>query len=240
MKRAGWRWAVVLLAVAALVAALVLLPVNAWLLALVERIRRAGAWGAVLFVGVYAVATVLAVPASVLTLGAGFAYGPVYGTLLVMVASNLGALGAFLLGRTALRERVARRLEGQPRFTAVDTAVAEQGFRVVFLLRLSPLFPFNLLNYALGLTRVRLRDYVLASLLGMIPGTVLYVYLGSLVTSVAQLTSGQRPDSGPYGRLLFWGGLVATVLVTVYVTRLARRALESTLRTPPTSKELHP
>jgi uncharacterized membrane protein YdjX (TVP38/TMEM64 family) len=91
-----------------------------------------------------------------------------------------------------------------------DAAVGAQGFRVVLLLRLSPLFPFNLLNYALGLTRVRLRDFVLASLPGMLPGTLLYVYLGSLVTSVSQLTSGQRPDSGPWGRVLFWGGLVAT------------------------------
>jgi uncharacterized membrane protein YdjX (TVP38/TMEM64 family) len=115
----------------------------------------------------------------------------------------------------------------------VDAAVAGQGFKVVLLLRLSPLFPFNLLNYALGLTRVRPRDYMLASLLGMLPGTVLYVYLGSLVTSVAQLTRGQRPEAGLSGQLLFWGGLAATVLVTVYVTRLARRALDATLKETP-------
>jgi uncharacterized membrane protein YdjX (TVP38/TMEM64 family) len=179
------------------------------------------------------VATVLLMPASVLTLGAGFAWGPVYGSLLVVVASNLGALAAFLLGRTALREQVARRIAGQPRFAAVDAAVAERGFRVVLLLRLSPLFPFNLLNYALGLTRVRPRDYVLASFLGMLPGTVLYVYLGSLVTSVAQLSRGERPAAGTSGHVLFWGGLAATVLVTVYVTRLARRALAATLPEAP-------
>jgi uncharacterized membrane protein YdjX (TVP38/TMEM64 family) len=219
-----------LLGAAAVVAALVLLPVNQWLLALVERIQGMGPLGAAVFVVAYVAATVLLLPGSILTLGAGFAYGPVYGTLLVMLASNLGANAAFLLGRTVLRERVSRRIAGDARFSAVDAAVGAQGFRVVLLLRLSPLFPFNLLNYALGLTRVRQRDYALASLLGMFPGTLLYVYLGSLVTSVSQLTSGQRPDSGTWGRVLFWGGLVATIAVTVLITRIARRALDSALR----------
>jgi uncharacterized membrane protein YdjX (TVP38/TMEM64 family) len=219
-----------LLGVAVVVAAFILLPVNEWLLALIERIRSMGPVGAAVFVVAYVAATVLLLPGSILTLGAGFAYGPVYGTLLVMLASNLGANAAFLLGRTVLRERVSRRIAGDARFSAVDAAVGAQGFRVVLLLRLSPLFPFNVLNFALGLTRVRQRDYALASLLGMFPGTLLYVYLGSLVTNVSQLTSGQRPDSGTWGRVLFWGGLVATVAVTVLITRIARRALDSALR----------
>jgi uncharacterized membrane protein YdjX (TVP38/TMEM64 family) len=219
-----------LVGIAAIVAAIILLPVDEWLLKLVERIRDMGGVGAAVFVVAYVAATVLLLPGSILTLGAGFAYGPVYGTLLVMLASNVGATLAFLLGRTVLRDWVARRISSDARFNAVDAAVGAQGFRVVLLLRLSPLFPFNLLNYALGLTRVRLRDYVLASLPGMFPGTLLYVYLGSLVTSVSQLTSGQRPDSGPWGRVLFWGGLVATVAVTVLITRIARRALDSALR----------
>ncbi len=232
-----------LLGIAAIVTAVILLPVNAWLLALIERIRDMGLVGAAVFVVAYVAATVLVLPGSILTLGAGFAYGPVYGTLLVMLSSNLGATAAFLLGRTVLRERVARRISGDARFSAVDAAVGAQGLRVVLLLRLSPLFPFNLLNYALGLTRVRPRDYVLASMVGMFPGTLLYVYLGSLVTSVTQLTSGQRPDSGPWGRVLFLGGLVATVAVTVLITRIARRALDSALRqaaptsTPPSSSD---
>ena len=240
------RAALVLVGIAAIGAAVILLPVNAWLLALVERIRDMGGVGAAVFVMAYVAATVLLLPGSLLTLGAGFAYGPVYGTLLVMLASNLGATLAFLLGRTVLREWVARRIAGDARFSAVDAAVGAQGFRVVLLLRLSPLFPFNLLNYALGLTRVRLRDFVLASVPGMFPGTLLYVYLGSLVTSITQLTRGQRPDSGPWGRVLFWGGLVATVAVTVLITRIARRALDSALRQaapaspPPSSPDKAP
>ncbi|HEX5751053.1 MAG TPA: TVP38/TMEM64 family protein [Archangium sp.] len=234
MARRIGRWAVAVTAVVALVLALTLLPVDTWLLGLVERIRGMGLAGAVLYVAVYCVATLLMMPATVLTLGAGFAYGPVYGSLLVVVASNLSALASFLLGRTVLRERVGHRIAGQPRFTAVDSAVAAQGFKVVLLLRLSPVFPFSLLNYSLSLTRVRLRDYAPATTLGMLPATVLYVYLGSLVTSVVQLSQGERPEAGLSGQLLFWGGLGATVLVTVYVTRLARRALDATLKEPST------
>lgn len=229
---AGTRWAVGVAGVAAFVAALLLLPLDRWLLALVQTMREAGAGGALVYVAAYVAACVLFVPGSVLTLAAGFAYGPVQGTLLVMVASMLGAVAAFVLGRTVLRGRIERRLGGHPRFAAVDRAVAAQGFKVVLLLRLSPLFPFNVLNYALGLTQVPLRTYALASLIGMFPGTLLYVYLGSLVTSAAQLASGQRPQGGPYGQLLFWGGLAATVLATVLITRTARRALQQTLAGP--------
>lgn len=234
MARGIGRWAVAIAGVAALVLAITLLPLDTWLLGLVARIRGMGVAGAVLYVAVYAVATMLMTPATVLTLGAGFVYGPVYGSLLVVVANNLSALGSFLLGRTVLRERVGRRLAGRPRFTAVDTAVAAHGFKVVLLLRLSPIFPFSLLNYSLSLTRVRLRDYLPATFLGMLPATMFYVYLGSLVTSMAQLSRGERPDAGSSGQLLFWGGLAATVLATVYVTRLARRALDATLKETPT------
>ena len=234
MRRAAGRgrWAVWAAVAAALVLALWLLPVNRWLLALVEAVRGAGAAGVALYVAAYVAACVLLLPGSVLTLGAGFLWGPLWGSLVVVLASNLGAGCAFVLGRTLLRARVARRVEGDARFAAVDRAVGAQGLKVVMLLRLSPLFPFNVLNYALGLTRVSFRDAALGSFVGMLPGTVLYVYLGSLVTSAAQLASGQRPDAGGAGRALFWGGLVATLAVTVLVTRVARRALQDALATP--------
>ena len=129
---------------------------------------------------------------------------------------------------------ISRRLGRDPRFTAIDAAVGANGFRIVLLLRLSPAFPFNLLNYGLGLTSVRLRDYLLGSFLGMLPGTALYVYIGSLVTSAAELSSGQRPDAGPWGHGLYWGGLGATLLVTVILTRIAKRALTAELANRPT------
>jgi uncharacterized membrane protein YdjX (TVP38/TMEM64 family) len=226
------------LAASGLIAAAKLLPLDEWLLAIVDWIRGAGALGMAVYAIVYVLAAVLLLPASVLTLGAGFSYGPIVGTLLVSPVSVAAATAAFLLGRSVARGFVARRVgrgfvagarsaprNGSARFAAIDRAIGESGFQIVFLLRLSPIFPFNLLNYALGLTRVRLVDYVLASWIGMLPGTFLYVYLGSLVTNAAELLSGKRPQAGPWGHVLFFGGLVATIAVTAILTRIARRAL---------------
>ncbi|MCI0402939.1 MAG: TVP38/TMEM64 family protein [Acidobacteria bacterium] len=218
----------VLVAILALAAAY-LLPLGQWALRLVEWVRGAGATGVVIYFLVYISATVLLLPGSILTLGAGFVYGPIFGTLFVSPASVLGATLAFLLGRSVARGWIAARVARNPKFAAIDEAVGRDGFKIVLLLRLSPVFPFSLLNYALGLTRVRLRDYVLASVIGMLPGTFLYVYLGSLITNAAQLVSGQRPQGGMAQQALFWGGLVATALVTALITRTARRALDTAL-----------
>jgi uncharacterized membrane protein YdjX (TVP38/TMEM64 family) len=199
------------------------------LLGLLDWVRDAGLAGALLYGLAYVIGTLLFVPGSLLTLGAGFLYGLLGGLGVVVPGSMVGALLAFLLGRTVLRAPVARRMKGHPRFEAVDRAVGERAFWVVLLLRLSPVFPFNLLNYALGVTRVPLGTYLLASVVGMFPGTVLYVYLGTLLGSAAELLSGKRPDSGWAGKLLFAAGLLATLAVVVLVSRAARRALERTL-----------
>lgn len=212
---------------------LLLLPWSQWALRLVEWIRGAGALGVGVYAFVYITATLLVLPGSILTLGAGFAYGPLLGTLLVSPVSVVAATLAFLLGRGVLREWIARRMDAYPRFKAIDEAVANNGFKIVLLLRLSPIFPFNLLNYALGLTRVSLRDYVVASVPGMLPGTFLYVYLGSLVTSATELVSGQRPAAGVWGQVLYWGGLAATLLVTILITKTARKALDNALERKP-------
>jgi uncharacterized membrane protein YdjX (TVP38/TMEM64 family) len=182
-----------------------------------------GAWGPLGFVAGYALAVVAFVPGSLLTLAGGAIFGLARGTLYVFAAATLGATAAFLLARHALRPWVEARVAGDRRFAALDRAIAAQGGRIAFLLRLSPLFPFNLLNYALGLTRVRLRDYVAASA-GMLPGTVLYVYSGSLAGELAQAAGGAR-TRGPAEWALLAVGLVATVLVTRLVTRIAARAL---------------
>lgn len=199
------------------------------LLGFVEWVRQAGLAGALSFSGVYVGAAVLLLPASVLTLGAGFVWGPFVGLAIVLPSATVAATTAFLLGRTVARGWVQRRVADSPRFRAIDEAVGSGGFRLVLLLRLSPLFPFNLLNYVLGLTRVSARDFVLGSAIGMVPGTFLYLYLGSLVTSASQLLSGERPSAGPLGAALYAAGLVATVVVTVWVTRTARAALSKTL-----------
>jgi uncharacterized membrane protein YdjX (TVP38/TMEM64 family) len=176
------------------------------------------------FIGTYVAATVLFVPGSILTLGAGFVFGVVGGTLSVSVASTLGALAAFLVGRYVARGWVAAKTADNPRFAAIDEAVGREGWKIVFLTRLSPVFPFNLLNYAYGLTSVSTPAYFLASWIGMLPGTIMYVYFGSLAANLATL--GDAAESRGAAQWILYGlGFVATVAVTVFVTRLARRAL---------------
>ncbi len=239
------RKLVVVSVVLGAIGAAYLLPLDGWVLSFVEAIRGAGAVGVAIFAIAYVAAAILLLPGSVLTAGAGFAYGPLWGTLLVSPVSVLAATLAFVLGRTVARGWIARRIAGSPRFTAVDEAVGESGFKIVLLLRLSPLLPFNLLNYALGLTRLSLRDYVVASALGMLPGTLLYVYLGSLVTSASELTAGGNRAAGAPRSILYWGGLSATLGATWLLTRSARRALARTIDSreathPPAAKEVTP
>ena len=212
--------------VVAAVAALLLIgrEAGAYLPRFAAWVNGLGVWGPVVFVLGYAAAAVAFVPGSLLTLAAGAIFGLAKGVILVFVAAVIGSCAAFLVARYLARRAIERRLAGNPRFAAVDRAVGAQGRRIVFLLRLSPVFPFNLLNYALGLTRVRFVDYFSASI-GMIPGTVLYVYYGKLAGDVATLASGTAVEKGAgyYAVLLL--GLAATIAVTTVVTRTARRAL---------------
>ncbi|UCE87632.1 MAG: TVP38/TMEM64 family protein, partial [Deltaproteobacteria bacterium] len=187
-------------------------------------VEAQGVWGPLVFAIGYAVAVVAFVPGSLLTLAAGAVFGIASGTLIVIVAATVGASLAFLVSRYFARALVERRIEDHPRFAAIDAAIGRQGLKIVFLLRLSPAFPFNLLNYALGLTQVRLVDYFVASV-GMLPGTLLYVYYGRVVGDVAALAAGAAPEKGAADYAVLALGLVATILVTALVTRIARRAL---------------
>jgi uncharacterized membrane protein YdjX (TVP38/TMEM64 family) len=189
-----------------------------------DWVSHHGAAGALLFVLGYIAATVAFVPGSILTIAAGAMFGLARGTALVLVAATLGAAAAFLVSRYLARPLVERRLAGNRRFAAIDRAVGHEGRKIVFLLRLSPVFPFNLLNYALGLTGVRFSDYVLASV-GMLPGTLLYVYYGKILGDVARVASGTSLPRGPAYYTLLVIGLAATIAVTALVTRTARRAL---------------
>ena len=218
------RIAGALLLVSAVVVALAVLPVKDYLAGFLERIESVGLLGPVLLAGAYVVACVLFVPGSILTLGAGFLFGVVWGTIAVSVGSVLGATAAFLVGRTLLRASIEGRIASYPRFQAIDRAVGEQGFKIVLLTRLSPIFPFNLLNYAFGLTRVRLWQYVLASWIGMLPGTIMYVYLGSALKSLADVAAGGAEGGTPQ-TVFFVAGLVMTIVATAVITRVARRAL---------------
>jgi len=183
------------------------------------------------FIAIYNLATILFIPGSILTLGGGVLFGMFWGSVYVFIAATLGSIFAFLIGRYLSRSWVSTQIEGNAKFKAIDQAVAREGLKIVLLTRLSPLFPFNLLNYAFGVTQVSLQDYVLGSV-GMLPGTIMYVYIGSLAGSLAMICSGNQPTS-PEALIAQWVirviGLIATVAVTIYVTRVAKKALETKL-----------
>lgn len=183
-----------------------------------------GAWGPAAFILGYALAVVAFVPGSLLTLAGGAIFGIAHGVAYVFVAATIGASAAFLVSRYVARDAIERRLAGNAKFAAIDRAIGAQGRKIVFLVRLSPVFPFNLLNYGLGLTQVRFVDYLVACL-GMLPGTLLYVYYGKLAGDVAALAGGAAPDRGPEYYAVLILGLVATIVVTAIVTKTARRAL---------------
>lgn len=183
-----------------------------------------GFWGPVVFVLGYAAAAVAFVPGSILTLAAGAIFGIGKGVALVFIAAVLGSSAAFLIARYLARAAIERRIASNPKFAAIDRAVGAEGRKIVFLLRLSPVFPFNLLNYGLGLTNVRFADYLIASV-GMIPGTILFVYSGKLAGDVAALAGGAAVEKGTGYYAVLILGLVATVVVTTMVTRTARTAL---------------
>ena len=183
-----------------------------------------GAAGPLVFAAGYIVATVLFVPGSLLTLAAGALFGVVKGTLIVLIAATIGASAAFLIARYAARERIAKRVRDDARFAAIDRAIGRAGRKIVILLRLSPVFPFTLLNYALGLTSVRFVDYLIACL-AMLPGTLLYVYYGRIIGDVAALAAGAKVGRGIAYYLLMGVGLLATIIATAVITRIARREL---------------
>ncbi len=189
----------------------------------VARVEALGAWGPLALVAAYLLGTVAFVPGSILTLAAGALFGLVRGTAYAFAGATLGAAAAFLIARYLARRPVEKRIGDDPRFRRLDESIGREGRRVVFLLRLSPVFPFALLNYALGLTRVSFADYLVASV-GMLPGTLLYVYQGVVVGEITSLGAAGVERGAGYYVVLFLG-LVATVVVTVLVTRLARRAL---------------
>ncbi len=182
-----------------------------------------GFWAPLVFVLGYAVLTMALVSGGALTAASGLIFGLGEGVLYSFLAAVIGSTGAFLIARHGARRWVERRVGGDRRFAVIDRAVGREGLKISFLLRLSPVFPFVLLNYALGLTQVRLRDYLLAAF-GMLPGTLLYVYLGKAAGDLSAALSGEVARG--VGYYAFLGlGLLATIVVTTIVTRIARRAL---------------
>ena len=219
-----------LLALTAIIIALFLamkfLPVQQWLKNFNAWVGHMGVAGILIFVIVYAVATVLLAPGAILTIGAGFAFGLWKGFLAVSAGSTLGAALSFLVARFIARNRVEVIAKGNEKFRRIDNAIGKQGAKLVFLLRLSPVIPFNLSNYFYGLTSVKFWPYVLASWIGMIPGTFLYVYIGTASQVAVSTAAGGEPMKRGWQYWTFTSvGLVATIMATIWVTKIARDAL---------------
>ncbi|MBO3462484.1 TVP38/TMEM64 family protein [Aetokthonos hydrillicola Thurmond2011] len=177
------------------------------------------------FIIIYNLATILFIPGSILTIGGGVLFGVFWGSIYVFIAATFGATFAFLIGRYISRNWVTKQIERYPKFKMIDRAVTKEGWKIVLLTRLSPVFPFNLLNYAFGLTEVSLKDYILGSI-GMIPGTVMYVNFGSLAGNLAIIGKDAHAPNPAGNWAIRIVGFIATVALTVYVTRIARQALE--------------
>lgn len=229
MQKRGYLGLLILAVVAVgLSIAWVLLPVRQFLESTVRWVEEQDRLLALVLVAVvYTPAVLVFFPALFITLAAGALFGFI-AVIPISIGSTTAACVAFAVGRKLARRWVEHKTSSSPRFRAIDRAVAEDGFRIVVLTRLSPLLPFTLLSYGYGLTRLRFPVYLLASWLGMLPGTFLYVYLGSAGRSIAELLSGDVGDS-PWKMVLFYLGLVATILVVALVTRNAQRALRAAL-----------
>ena len=221
----GYKTVLWVAIIAGVITGIVLLPVKGWFIEGLKWTQGLGIWAYVFVVAFYIVACVFLLPGSVLTLGAGLIFGVAGGFITVSIGSTLGACAAFWIGRTVARNRISGKVAANEKFAAIDQAVARQGFKIVLLTRLSPIFPFNMLNYAFGLTKIPFWKYALGSWIGMIPGTVMYVYFGAALGSFAELAAG-NVEKGTAGKLFFWFGLAATIVVTVFVTRIARNALK--------------
>jgi len=222
----GLKLTILLVVIVISVLAIQSLNLQVWLPVVLRRVESLGVWAPIAFVCIYVVATLYLIPGSLLTLGAGVLFGVVLGSIYTFVGASLGAIAAFFVGRSVARKWVAQQIEENEKFQAVDQAVAREGFKIVLLTRLSPVLPFTWLNYAFGLSQVSFRDYALGCF-GMIPGTVMYVYIGSLLGDLAALVSGGTARSRTLAEVILLSvGLVATVVVTLYITQIARKALD--------------
>jgi len=214
-----FKWSLLGVAMVGLIVLGFLLPIREWLEASRSTFEGLGFLGGVLFVLGYALATVLMVPGSVSTIAAGLIFGLAGGFAVALLGASIGSTLAFLIARYVARKPLSARLEKHPKFKAVDAAVEELGYKIVLLLRMSPLVPFNLQNYLFGVTKVGLASFVGASLVGMAPGTFLYVYLGSIGAKAGE------GGEGPWKWIFYCVGLIATIVVTVVVSRKAKQAL---------------
>jgi uncharacterized membrane protein YdjX (TVP38/TMEM64 family) len=229
-----WKWFAVGLVLIALSVASSFLPFAQWIKMITGWVETLGPFGIAVFALIYAVATVLFVPGSLLTIAAGLLFGVLLGTVAAWSGAVLGSSLAFLVGRYLARSAIEEKTKNNEKFQAIDEAIGKQGWKIIGLLRLSPLIPFNLSNYFYGITKVGFVPYVLASAGCMLPGTLLYVYLGA--AGRVGLSGGERQHS-PLEYVFFGVGLLVTIGVTIWVSRIARKALKESGATKDDAKE---
>jgi uncharacterized membrane protein YdjX (TVP38/TMEM64 family) len=222
-KRRPWLWAGLGLVLAGGLAVSLACPIGEWVASFQHWILGLGAWGIAVFALLFMATTVVLAPDWPLSIAAGFVYG-FWALPVVLVAATGAATVSFLAARYVVRDRVRALLVGRPRLQAIDRAVAEEGWKIVALLRLSPAVPFNLQNYLFGATAVPLSHYVAATAIGIVPGSLLYVYLGVL-GNAARHGSG---DGACLEWLLSGTGLLATLAAAILVARKAKAKLDET------------
>jgi uncharacterized membrane protein YdjX (TVP38/TMEM64 family) len=227
------RWLSLLAILVAVVTVVRSLPFDQVLADFRTWIEGLGVWGPVVLGVVYVIATVLFVPGTILSLVAGAIFGLAIGVVTISIASTIGASFAFLIARYVARDKVAAIASRNRQFGAIDRAIAEAGWKIVALLRLSPAIPFNLQNYLYGLTPIHFWPYVLTSWIAMLPGTFLYIYIGHVTGAALGV---ERSRSAAEWSLLAVG-LLATVIVTVYITRLARQKLNEQMTEDETTSQ---
>lgn len=196
-----------------------LLPLGEWIASFQAWVKDLGAIGYVVYVLAYVVFCIFFLPASVLTFGAGAVFGFVKGTIVVVIGATIGATISFLLGRTIMRHRIERMAAANQKFRALDRAIAREGGKIVFLIRLAPVFPFSFINFAFGLTGVRLLPYVVATFFGIIPVTVAFVYIADTATRTV------TADMDTTRLVIRIVGIAFAVIATVFVTRVAMQAV---------------
>ena len=215
-----WKLVIILLLVAVLFSLQFFLPLKEWMGQLSDWIKSLGFWAPFAYIAAYVVVTVLLLPASVLTLASGVIFPLGWAILYTVIGANLAANAAFLIGRYLARDKIEAKIKGNERFAAIDNAVASDGWKIVALTRLAPVFPFTLLNYAYGLTKVKWSAYAIATFFAMMPGTAMYVYLGAAGRFAAE--GGEKTTAE---KVLFVVGLLAIIAVTIYITKLAKKIL---------------
>jgi uncharacterized membrane protein YdjX (TVP38/TMEM64 family) len=228
MSKGTIKAAAAVVLIGGLIALGVVFDVASYLRQAMQWIEGLGLIGVFAFIALYAACTVLLIPGTIPTFAAGAIFGVAQGTVLVSLGSTIGAVLAFFVGRYLARDAVSNAVSKNPKFAAIDEVVGREGWKIIGLLRLSPVVPFSLSNYFYGITAVKPVGYTLASWIGMLPGTIMYVYIGSLL-GLAAAGGGQGMTTGQVVMMVV--GLAATVAVTIFITRIAKKAINEKMAT---------